>query len=124
MFEVFFQQGVEIQPKKNQGRVRDEEKGKENEKSNLESQKKYLGFASDGGIGGGWSLLVPQTSEPVMGGKEGLEVAGSFGERERERERERDFKRESDCGSDKYRGVRKRANVKCFTKILSVKYFT
>ena len=40
------------------------------------------------------------------------------------RERERDFKRESDCGSDKYRGVRKRANVKCFTKILSVKCFT
>ena len=37
---------------------------------------------------------------------------------ERERERERDFKHESYCGSDKYRGVRKRANVQCFTKIL------
>ena len=62
--------------------------------------------ASDGwerGTGGGWVF---------------------WRERERERERERDFKRESDCGSDKYRGVRKRANVKCFTKILSVKYFT
>ena len=61
---------------------------------------------------------MPQTLEPMMGGKEGLEVAGSFGERERERERERDFKHESYCGSDKYRGVRKRANVQCFTKIL------
>ena len=34
---------------------------------------------------------MPQTLEPMMGGKEGLEVAGSFGEREREREREREI---------------------------------
>ena len=34
-----------------------------------------------GGAGWGWSLLVPQTLEPVMGGKEGLEVAGDMQKR-------------------------------------------
>ena len=44
---MFFQQGVEIEPKKNQRRVRDEEKRKEKEKSNLK-RRKVPGFADDG----------------------------------------------------------------------------
>ena len=65
--------------------------------------------------------MVPQTLEPVMGGREGLEVTGFL-----ERNLRGRVKRESDRegGSDKCKGVREGANVKCFTKILSVKYFT
>ena len=55
-----------------------------------------------------------------MGGREGPEVAGFL-----ERNLRGRVKRESDWegGSDKCRGVREGANVKCFTKILSIKNF-
>ena len=70
---MFFQQGVKIKPKKNQRKVRDEEKWKENEKSNLKRQKSTWVSPVMGGIGGWWNLLVvPQTLEQVMGWKRGI----------------------------------------------------
>ena len=76
---MFLQQGVEIEPKKNQRRVRDEEKQKEKEKSNLKTQKSTWfcrRWAAPSEAGAGRWCLGPRDWR-----ERGPEVAGFFGEK-------------------------------------------
>ena len=129
-FELFFQQGVEIEPRKNQRRVRDEEKRKEKEKSNLKRQKSTWfcrRWAAPAEVGAGRWCLGPWSQRLVGEGTGGgwdfwreiWESGWIFLERYT-----RGIVLATKCGSDKYQGVKDWANVKCFPKILSVKYFT
>ena len=76
---MFLQQGVEIEPKKNQRRVRDEEKRKEKEKSNLKTQKSTWfcrRWAAPSEAGAGRWCLGPRDWR-----ERGPEVTGFFGEK-------------------------------------------